>query len=252
MSIIIVDMLNEFKNIGLSEKESKVYLALLEMGLQPASTIAKIVKIPKSTTLFILENLNKEGLIRKCLKGKTQYFYADPKDFQSALEEKLKKQHDSLNTLLPFLEKTHRPFSSRPQITFYEGVDNCKKAYQLLLDANSTVLEFGSHTDLENAFGKTFMQKFIQKRVANKIHLKALTSQSKAHFELIKDNQKQLREHIVLDNELGIINSSIALFDNKILILNLKKSAFGILIDNPDMYETLKTLFYLGFESQKK
>ena len=59
-------------------------------------------------------------------------------------------------------------------------------------------------------------------------------------------------EHIVLDNELGIINSSIALFDNKILILNLKKSAFGILIDNPDMYETLKTLFYLGFESQKK
>jgi len=95
------------------------------------------------------------------------------------------------------------------------------------------------------------MQKFIEKRVANKIHLKALTSQSKAHFELIKENQKQLRKHIILDNELGIINSSIALFDNKILILNFKKSAFGILIDNPDMYDTLRTMFELSWLGAK-
>lgn len=245
-------MIKELENLGFSEKESRVYLALIEMGLQPASVVAKRIKIPKSTTLFILENLCKEGLIRKSIKGKTQYFLAEPSDLKQTIDNRIKKQKTNLNTIIPILETVQRPYSSRPQTTFFEGVDNCKSAYRKLLDAHGEIMEFGSHSDLEEEFGKTFMANFIRERIKKKIKLRAISSHAPQHKALAKLDKQHLRENIILENFMGEINSSIAIFDNKILILNIKQSAFGILIENPDMFETLKTMFELCWIGSKQ
>ena len=245
-------MIKELKNLGFSDKESRIYLALIELGLQPASVVAKRVKIPKSTTLFILENLCKEGFIRKSIRGKTHYFLAEPADLKNTIENRIKKHNLSLSTVIPLLETVQRPFSSRPQTTFFEGIDNCKTAYLQLLNVHGEIMEFGSHTDLEEAFGKTFMADFIKKRIKKKIPLRAISSNAPKHKELAKFDKQHLRENIILKDFMGEINSSIAIFDNKILILNLKQSAFGILIENPDMFETLRTMFELSWIGSQK
>ena len=50
-------MIAELISIGFSEKESQVYLYLIEYGTSGASEIAKHLRIPKSTVNFIAENL---------------------------------------------------------------------------------------------------------------------------------------------------------------------------------------------------
>ncbi len=52
-------------NIGFHEKESKIYLALLETSAQPASIVAKQSGINRTTTYLILEDLLKKGVVKR-------------------------------------------------------------------------------------------------------------------------------------------------------------------------------------------
>lgn len=244
MSIITVDnMKNLLLNLGFNEKETKVYLALLEFGLQPASVIAKKVGFPKSTVLFLFENLVKVGFVRRSNRGRVQYFYADPKDLEKAKNDQFEKEKSSLAEVLPLLKEFKNPYSSEPKVTFFEGIDGCKKAYSLILESKGEVLEFGAHGDLVDKFGKDFMDDFIKKRVKNKIFLKAIAKKDFVHKDLLKSDKKHLRKIEFYPDSKGTLYSSITIFDEKVLLLNLYQDAFGILIENKEVAETMKTIF---------
>ncbi len=53
----------KLEEIGLNEKEAKVYIATLELGEGSASEIAKKSEVNRATTYFILEKLIKMGLV---------------------------------------------------------------------------------------------------------------------------------------------------------------------------------------------
>lgn len=50
-------MISELQQIGMNEKEARVYLYLIEYGISPASEIAKHLGYPKSTVNFLAESL---------------------------------------------------------------------------------------------------------------------------------------------------------------------------------------------------
>ena len=52
-------MLKELQDIGLSEKEARVYLAALEIGRATADQLAKHAKIVRPTTYVQLQSLMK-------------------------------------------------------------------------------------------------------------------------------------------------------------------------------------------------
>ena len=117
------DMKKLLENLGFTQKETEVYLALIEFGNQPASQIARKTGYPKSTVLFLFDNLLKKGYIRKSNKGRIQYFYADPKDLKNEKEKQLHEEKKTLDKAIPLLNEFKTPFSSEPKVTFYEGVD---------------------------------------------------------------------------------------------------------------------------------
>lgn len=243
-SIITDDNMKQIlKSLGFNTKEIDVYLALLEFGIQPASVIAKKTGYPKSTVLFLFDNLCKKGYIRKSKKGRVQYFYADPNDLKKAKEQQLELEKKMLGKAIPLLQEFKSPFTSEPKMTFFEGIDGCKKAYSLLLESKTQVLEFGAHGDLVGKFGMEFMDKFISKRAKNKVFLKAISKKDVIHKQLSKLDKKHLRKIKFYPQKEGILYSSIAIFEDKVLLLNLYKDAFAILIQNEEVSETLKTIF---------
>ena len=57
-------MLNDkLEKFGLSNKEAKVYLSLLELGTSVVSDVAKKSQINRSTAYVLLESLAKHGLV---------------------------------------------------------------------------------------------------------------------------------------------------------------------------------------------
>ena len=60
---------------GLSDKEVKVYLALLELGPSPVRKVAGKAGVNRGTTYDILKSLRDQGLAGYYHKDKHQYFF---------------------------------------------------------------------------------------------------------------------------------------------------------------------------------
>ena len=60
---MIDELKNGLKELGFSEKESEVYLAMLELGPAAVQDIAKKAGVNRSTTYVMIESLKRRGLI---------------------------------------------------------------------------------------------------------------------------------------------------------------------------------------------
>lgn len=242
---MVDSMTEKLAALGFSDKEARVYLALLEFGSQPASVIAKKVAYPKATVLFLFERLCKKGYVQRSQKGRIFYFYADPEDLASEKAEELNQQQNMLNETVPLLREFKNPFTSPPKLLFFEGIEGCRKAYSLLLESQTDIYEFAAHQDLLK-MGEPFMKNFIKERSRRNIFIHVIAQNSKLHAYFQRRDKPQKRELSLFSPELGDLYSSIDIFENKVLLLNLYQDAFAILIESKEVAETLKTIHQLA------
>jgi len=69
-----------FQEIGLTEGETKVYLALLKLGETTKGSLAKEANVSSSKVYELVDKLEKKGLAGHIIKGKIKHFVAmEPK-----------------------------------------------------------------------------------------------------------------------------------------------------------------------------
>ncbi len=236
-------MKEQFLKLWFNSKEYKIFLYLTEYWISACSEIWKHLKMPKSTINFIADNLWRKWFIKKSFRWKTGYYEADIDIFKKLIDNDILEKRNILDDIIPLLREKNKNVISRPKITFIDGLDNCKKAYSELLKIKWDFYEFWSHEDLENAFWKTFMDKFIANRTNNKIFCNAISTKWK-YEEILKINSEaEYRNLSIFPKTFGKIYSSITMYENKVLILNLNKVFTWTLIENREFYETMKTIF---------
>ncbi|MDF2379055.1 MAG: helix-turn-helix domain-containing protein [Candidatus Gracilibacteria bacterium] len=238
------------EKLGWKEKEISCYLCLLEYGQQPASVIAKKLSMPKATVLFVLHRLVEKSYVRMSKRGKTEYFYADPNDLEASKKQEMESQLDSLIELVPLLQEYKNPLTSPPKLNLFEGVMACKNAYAEILNSTTNVLEFATHDDLAEKFGEKWMDNFISQRVKNQVFMRSVCHDTPTDRALEKLDKIQLRETKFVPEKSGKMYSCIALYEDKLLMLNLGSDAFGILIQNASLVETMKTIHGLTWSSK--
>lgn len=230
--------------LGLNEKEVKVYIYLIEYWISPASEIWNKVSIPKSTVNFIADNLWKKWVLKKSFRWITWFFEVDLISFEKNILEDIIEKQSILKEILPILREKNKNIISKPKITFIDWVENCKKQYLEILKIKWTFYEFWAHEDLENAFWKKFMQDFINIRIEKNIFCDSIWTNWKIEDSLQLLDKVQNRDLKIFDKELfWKISSSIAIYEDKVLILNLIWSPNWILIENKSFSETMKTIF---------
>lgn len=91
---------NALLSLGLTNWESKTYLALVEIGSTTTGPLIQRCEVPQSKIYNVLESLNKKGLASYIIKGKTKYFQAtDPERIISLFKEKESDIKNLLNNL---------------------------------------------------------------------------------------------------------------------------------------------------------
>lgn len=116
------------KQIGFSEKETEVYLAVLGQGKITPADIAKITNINRATVYSIAKELIKRGVVAEDLGGKTRYLVAlPPQDLDQLAkreEKKLEQKKEIINKAIKELSKTaqNRRYSI-PKIVFISEED---------------------------------------------------------------------------------------------------------------------------------
>jgi sugar-specific transcriptional regulator TrmB len=115
------------KKLGLNERESAVYLALLLHGALGISDIARRTGLYRTDIYRTLAALSGEGLVASSPKGKYKvYAAASPKKLEKRFLDLANRFDDEIATLSA-LHRTQR--AARPRVTYIEGERGIRGIY---------------------------------------------------------------------------------------------------------------------------
>jgi sugar-specific transcriptional regulator TrmB len=216
-------------SIGLTERESKVYLALLKLGKTTTGPLSKESMIPSSKIYSTLNSLESKGLSNHILIGKTKYFSGeDPKKLLSIFKEKER----NLESLIIDLEKKNAQKKAKSSVTLYEGM----KAIKNLL------IEKSENADGEIWLGLSNGENINDKKVADfyewwgnqKINtkLKNINIISKHNEKIFRERYKKelkkMKKHFFFGKYF--LPNDVAIIKDNIILLNLFENPTAILI----------------------
>ena len=88
----------KLENLGLNQKEARVYLAALELGETTIQEVARRADLKRASLYPIVNNLISQKLIYQIVRGKkNKLVAADPKE----LEQSIEKRGEILKDTLP-------------------------------------------------------------------------------------------------------------------------------------------------------
>ncbi len=243
----------ELVNLGLSEKEAKVYLASLELGKSTVQEIAKRARVKRVTTYVQIENLTKKGLMSTSTEGKKQFYYAeDPEKLSLLFREQalnIQRKQDHLKKILPELKSLNKEsFKNKPFVRYFEGKDGMRAIAEELFGSMTKEKEVKmiySYDLLLKMFTKQEIEEMRKKRQNKSIKAKIITNDKDK--KLTTDGKVKR-----ISSYKYKIKSDIAIFGNKVRMVTQEGERSGLIIDNKQIAETLSILFDLAWENDKK
>lgn len=243
----------DLQEIGLNNKEARVYLASLELGQSTVQEIAKKATVNRATTYFIIEGLMKMGLVSSFQKGKKQYFVAaDPDRLVEILEQEktsIEKRKENLKKLLPQLQSINNIRKTRPVVRYYEGKEGIKTMVDEIMKASGgqTVNMIYSVDEINKFFNPEEINKWRTKRKQKNIKTKSIYTYKDGFRESTPDSQ---RRKIPADK--FPITCDIAVYDNKVRIAALGNRLIGIIIEDQEIANTMRSILSLAWEAAEK
>lgn len=249
-------MLKELQDVGLSEKEARVYMAALEIGRATADQLAKQAKIVRSTTYVQIESLMKKGLMSTYEEGKKTYFAPESPEYLKRIFELKKKEFEmrerELNDFLPELMRQFEGAGDRPTVRFFdgkEGVTTMREDF-LKLPKGAELKLIYSHDAMAQVYSEEERLKYAQKRAASGVHLKSIYTRKSGPFEttdIVPNTERRF-----MPNELMPINSDIYIYTDFVAVMALRKKIFGVIIESAEIAQSMGVIFSLLWGIGKK
>lgn len=171
-----------FKKLNLSDKETKVYLSLLEYGDMSVRSLAELADLNRGTTYDILKGLQERGLVTYYHRATKQHFVAeDPEKLLKVLKnqkEELGNLEEKIKEALPELTSLQDKGGNKPVTKFYEGKEGIKTILSDVLkvvgEENEKEYYVYSAKNSSEDINKAFPD-FTKDRIKKKIKVKAIS-----------------------------------------------------------------------------
>jgi len=167
------------KEIGLTDSEIKVYIALLELGSSSKGPIVDKSHVASSKIYELLEKLMQKGLVTQVLKSNVKYFeVAPPKrllDYMTEKKKSLEAKEKELEALIPQLELKRSMVGIESETQVFKGIKGADTAFEdilITLKKGDELLVLGFSETTED-FQK-FLIRFHNKRASKGIKFRAI------------------------------------------------------------------------------
>jgi len=229
--------MNKLTIRGLTKKEFSVYQSLLGLKKATVLELSQISGINRPTLYRLLEKLIKKGLVSEIYEGKKHFYIAEnPEKLVNFISEQRKKAQK----ILPILKNLEEEAVERPKIKFFEGKEGIKNLYDELLEERCEILGFAWSDKVFKAF--PFHFDFVKKRVKLKIPVRLIVPNTKITQERKKLGKKELRTMKLIKN-LKPFDAAYFITEKKVITFSLKRWFVGVLIENKEITEGLRSFF---------
>lgn len=243
-------MIQDFlHSIGLSDKETDLYLELLKYDFLSPTEISRKTGINRTTVYPILEQLMQKRLVREVEGSKKgKYMAESPERIKTYFQEKMAKfeeQERLLDDVIPQLRGLeHRDSNSEPVVKYYTGrqgaLDSIRE-YIELTEAGSEINMIYSQDFVEKMFTKDEVNIARTLRIKKDLKVKTIYSYSKGEKEAAKGSTRvKLPEKYKIYGDIGFADDVIRFYSGE-------KDLFGIIVRSREMAQTLKVLHELAY-----
>jgi sugar-specific transcriptional regulator TrmB len=237
-----MDITAVLEQIGLSEGEIKVYLALLKLDSAPVSKIKEETNLHRTTIYDFLEKLLNKGLVSHVIKNNVKFYTAAYPDRLLAL---IKEKEENVKEVLPELIKLAEFKKEDIKVEVYKGVEGLKTLFNDILRTDQDLIAFGVD---ETIFKKRFpliMEQFLRKEEKAGIKERLLTSE-KIRFVYKKKN---LYYRYVPDEYFG--PTPVMTYADRVVNLIWEPLTI-IMIKNKELAQSYKRHFEMLWKNAKK
>ena len=236
------NLLESLQKIGLSPKESKIYLSLLSFGSASVSDIADSAGIKRPTAYLILDELRKKGLVLKIPHAKKIIFQAKQPD---ELYEQATNNLNDFEKALPKLRSIN-PSPNVVKTFYFEGMEGFKEAlnYKSSETGDKELFAFWARNKYLPKTTKDIFKKFNSKLDAQKGKTKIITIKDTESFDYFEQFPK-LKSGVSLIGEDDYSSDiSIEACDNFIRIIDGHELKV-VIIENQRVADAIKQIFNL-------
>lgn len=168
------------RKFGLTDREIKIYLTLLESGQSLASKISEKTGIPRTLVYDILENLLNKGIVSYVIKSNKKYFSAvGPKNLIGVLRNQENEKEQLIKQALPeLLILRNKNPKEKIKVEVYEGREGIKTLFNDVLRVGKEFLCFGS-TGISTDIIPYELARFHKERIKRKINWKVIYNDDK-------------------------------------------------------------------------
>ncbi|MBX4204844.1 MAG: ArsR family transcriptional regulator [Candidatus Doudnabacteria bacterium] len=246
-------MINQLKNIGLTENEAKVYVAMLELGPAPVAEIAKKAGINRPTAYFQLESLKKLGLVSTQNKSGKELAVAESPDQLEILMDKesklLEQKKSELSGILPGLQTMFSLGDDKPVVRYFEGRDGVLTMQDVFIKSKPKEVLSIVNADAVIDLIPTHPETHTPRRVKLKIKSKMIYTSKKGHF--LKSDPKLLRETKHVNPKALPFDCDVAIYGNNVSITAFKGKLSGVIITHEQVANSFRALFHLLWQTVK-
>lgn len=243
------ELIASLKAFGLSERESMIYLAGLELGPATILELSRRTELPRTTLYPILEQLRHQGLFTESAqKNKTHYTATPPTGLAQLFEEREKTLLDSI----PALEALGKSGHTDAEIIMFEGTEGFKQLWQAIF--RSGVKEYRLMTNAKRMLDYVKMpyliERIIEERVRRGIKSYQLLPENRTAYEIIKNDSEELRESRFLPDGLEP-GASMLIFGDQVAFITSRMENAMILVMSGDITKTHRAIFDSLWKSGK-
>lgn len=235
-----IELIKSLEKLGLSEKESKIYLAGLGLSKFSVIAISEKTGIKRPTCYLILEDLKKKGLITTFPKAKKVLYVAEhPNNI-------LKNTENSFNLakqLMPELQNLIGSTSEKPILKVYVGQSGIHNIFEDILDEGKDFYYIASVTDLVNELGKEYQDEWIKRRIAKGMKSTSIRiKEGETDYKLYGDAPENFRTIRYAPDGFKM-PYTIFIYGKKVAFISRNKQFFGFIVESNDMAVSIKVLF---------
>jgi HTH-type transcriptional regulator, sugar sensing transcriptional regulator len=235
------------EDIGMTQGEIKIYLALLELGETSAGFVKKKTKLQNSVVHLCLGNLIEKSLVSYVEKGRRRFYTAtEPDHLLKFLDEKRRR----LQEILPALIEKQKE-QAKYKVSVYEGKKGLKAIHEDILEDlkhGEWFFVFGAPKEANEQFEPYFLD-FHKRRIKQKIGLKIIYKSDDKKSAKLREKMRFTEVKYLPE----ALNSPmwITTYKDKSILFVIGDIFLGIVIENYVIADNFKEYFELLWKVAK-
>ena len=239
-----MDIRGAIAQLGLNDKEVRLYLAALELGVAPAREIARKSGIQRTHFYDLSRRLLALGLLLETRRGGKRSFAAlEPSELVALQQERLRR----IEAALPELNAMHNTAGQQPRVFFYEGRAGINHINDDTLRHDGEIVAFTTPRFVTIA-NERLHRDYSRRRIALGKRARIIGEVSPEVRSLQARDAVELRETRMLPASLFPSDVEFGVYGNRVFIVDYRDE-YGLTIESSTTAATLRMVFDLVWNS---